>query len=211
MNRLRKIGAYAALTNALAGIATLVVVFGLIGLPALLDNQKLVELAMNNKTPFIIQDILKLISAFCMMILIVALLGRLKNNAPKPMTVATASGAFGILCLLANTFLSLFLITSAEKFARLNSQSIMQINTAIIVLAMAAIFFNGLWYLIVNWVGLKHRRLPKYSCYLGLAAGLLGLIPPLGIFFLVLSIGWLIWLSMTFSEETKRPQQQELL
>ena len=204
MPALQKIGAFAALINAAAALATLLVVFGLIGLPAVADNQKLVELAVNNPTPFIILDILKFILGVGALALVFTIYRLWKSDAPKLMAAAAAFGVLSILCLTANACLSLFLVSPVEKAVRLNAESIHQLNTAIIVLAVASIFFNGLWYLFINWTGLKNRRLPNSLCYLGLMMGLLSLFPPLAILVLVLSVGWLPGLAKVFLENEPR-------
>ena len=204
MAGLQKIGALAALTNAATALATLFVAFGLIGWPAIADNQKLFELAVQNPIPFIIQDILKCVSAVCTMVLVMTMFWLLKSIAPKLMTAAVFLGVLGILCLLANAGLSLFLVLAAGKTVSLDARTIRQLNLALIVLGMAVIFFNGWWYLITNRTGLKYRGLPKTLCYLGLTIGLLSLFPPLGILALALSVGWLLWLAKTFLENDSK-------
>ncbi len=190
----QKAGGIAAFINALLAIATLVVAFGLIGPAALTDNTKLVELAINNPAPLIIQDLLKFASAVVAIVLVVALFSRLRGESPTVMRVATSLGFLSILCLLANASLSLYAITQAANFASEQAEMGKQLNGLIGLLGMAVIVVNGLWYLLVSWSARKTNRLPRRLSHLGLVMGALSLVPPLGIIVLLLSIVWSLWL-----------------
>ena len=192
----QKAGGIAAFINALLAIATLVVAFGLIGPAALTDDTKLVELAINNPAPLIIQDLLKFASAVVAIVLVVALFSRLRSESPTVMGLATLFGFLSILCLLANASLSLYAVSQAANFAQGQAEMGKQLNGLISLLGMAVIAVNGVWYLLVSWMALKTERLPRRLCYLGLVMGGLSLLPPLGIIVLLLSLAWSVWLGL---------------
>ena len=88
MDTIQKAGPFAAFTNAVVAIATLYVALVMIGPDALIDQNKFVEIAVNNPTPLYVQDMLKLISAVCEVVLIIVLYRRLHNDATSRMKVA---------------------------------------------------------------------------------------------------------------------------
>lgn len=81
-----------AFVNAVVAAAMLFVALVLIGPAALTDPAKLIGMAINNPTPLIIQDALKIISAGISVILIVVLLRFLnQKNSTKQHAHVTAT------------------------------------------------------------------------------------------------------------------------
>lgn len=191
MSNIYKIGGIAAFINAVIAIASLSVALGLIGPAALTDSTKLVELAIHNPAPLVIQDLLKFVSAIVAVVLIAVLFSWLRNDAPKRMLFAIVFGVLAVLCLVSNASLSLFATSQA---AQLTSITGYQVNGMIGLLGMATLFLNGIWYLLVSSSALHSNRLPKPLSYLGLGMGILSLLPPLGILVLLLSVVWSVWL-----------------
>ncbi|MCC6498881.1 MAG: DUF4386 family protein [Anaerolineales bacterium] len=205
---LQQIGGTAALINVAVTVVTLIVALGFIGAAALADPNKLMELAVRNPTPLIVQDALKVVSAGIAVVLILVFHSRLQNDFPRLVRAATCFGFLSVMCLLVNAGLSLALVTQAvnvpQEQTGLNSPLSMlldrrgtadlaaqgSLNGLINLLGMAVILVNGLWYLLVSWASLKTNRLPRWINYLGLTMGGLSLLPPLGIFVLVLGIPW---------------------
>jgi hypothetical protein len=164
----------------------------LIGIPTMADPSKLVELAIDNPTPLVLQDGLKLISVATSTVLILALATYLRPNASTLLSIATGFGFCSVFCLVGNAALSLYGISQAANDHPATSLSLdgNQLNSMIGLLAVAAIILDGLWCLLVSWTALKSQRLPRALCYLGLAMGIVSLIPPLGIIVLLLSLVW---------------------
>lgn len=205
---LQQIGGTAALINVAVTVVTLIVALGFIGAAALADPNKLMELAVRNPTPLIVQDALKVVSAGIAVVLILVFHSRLQNDFPRLVRAATCFGFLSVMCLLVNAGLSLALVTQAvnvpQEQTGLNSPLSMlldrrgtadlavqgSLNGLINLLGMAVILVNGLWYLLVSWASLKTNRLSRWINYLGLTMGGLSLLPPLGIFVLVLGIPW---------------------
>ncbi|WKZ49524.1 MAG: DUF4386 family protein [Anaerolineales bacterium] len=206
--KLQQIGGTAALINVAVTTVTLIVALGFIGAAALADPNKLMELAVRNPIPLIVQDALKVVSAGIAVVLILVFHSRLQNDFPRLIQTASCFGFLSVICLLINAGLSLALVTQAvnvpQEQTGLNSLPSMlldrrgtadlavqgSLNGLINLLGMAVILVNGLWYLLISWASLKTNRLPRWINYLGLAMGGLSLLPPLGIFVLVLGIPW---------------------
>ncbi len=191
---IQKAGGIAAYLNAVVAIATLFVAFGLIGFDALVDNRKLIALALANPTPLVLQDMLKLVSATTGTVLILAIRDRLKSSAPRLVTAATAIGVLAIALLVVNAGLSAYAVSQAADLARSNTELGTQLNALIGILGLSVIFFNGIWYLLTNWQAKKSQRLPISASYLGIVMGVLSLFPPLGVIVLALSVVWSVLL-----------------
>jgi len=205
---IQQIGGMAAFMNVAAIMATLIVAFGFIGVAALSDPNKLMELAIHNPAPLIVQDILKIISSGIAIILILALNNRLQDGFPKLMRTAIWFGSTSVLCLLINAGLSLLMVAQVAGifqeqtwsnnlvYVMFQQQrmttSVLQefLNGLINILGMAVIVINGVWYLLVSWAALRMNSLPKWISYLGMIMGGLSLLPPLGILILFLGIPW---------------------
>jgi hypothetical protein len=200
MPHLQKLGGIAAFINVVVAIATLAVAILLIGFSAIADQNKLVELAIHNPAPLLIQDGLKFISAAISIILILALANYLRRDASVLLSVATGFGFFSVLCLVSNAILSLYAISQAATYDQATLFG-NQLNSTIGILAVAAICLDGLWLLLVSWTALKNQRLPKLLCYLGLGMGVLSLVPPLGIIVLLLSMVWSVWVGQVLLKQ----------
>ncbi|MGD1859007.1 MAG: hypothetical protein ACFB0E_03435 [Leptolyngbyaceae cyanobacterium] len=200
MTHLQKLGGIAAFINVIVLIATLATVIFLIGFSAIADPNKLIDLAIHNPTPLLIQDGLKFVSATISSVLILALANYLRRDASALLSVATGLGFLSVLCLVSNTVLSLYAIfqVAAHDETALSGDPL---NGMIGILAMAAISLDGLWLLLVSWTALKGQQLPSPLCYLGLGMGILSLVPPLGIVVLLLSLVWSVWIGRVLLRE----------
>jgi hypothetical protein len=114
MAHLQRLGAMAAFVNVIVAIATLAVVVFLIGIPAIADPSRLMDLAIHNPTPLFMADGLKVISAGTSGVLILALANYLRRDDSALLSVATGFGMLSIVCLLGNAILSIYLIVQAE-------------------------------------------------------------------------------------------------
>ncbi len=198
---IQKLGGLAAVLNAVVAVAMLVVAIVLIGPSTLAHPGKLVDLAIHNPTPLIIQDALKFALAALASVLILALANRLRGHTPTLILVATIFGFLSVLGLVANAALSLYAISQAASSAPGASAVGNQLNGLIGVLALAVIVLNGVWYFLVSWSALKSHRLPQPLSYLGLGMGILSFAPPLGIIVLLLSTIWSLWLGQLLLKE----------
>jgi hypothetical protein len=198
---LQKLGGIAAWMNGLVAIATLATATILIGVAAMSDPSKLAELAVQNPVPLFIQDGLKIVSAIVSTVLIVTLANYLKSDDSRLLSIATGLGSLSILCLVVNATLSLyaiFQVTTPDRGATSE-----QLSSIISILAIIVLLCDGLWQLLLSWTALRHQKLPKGLCYLGLGIGMLGLVPPLGIIVLMLNIVWSVWIGQVLLQENQ--------
>ncbi|MGL5058381.1 MAG: hypothetical protein ACRC62_00265 [Microcoleus sp.] len=193
---IQKLGGIAAFINAAVAVTTLMVAVFAIGLAALADSSKLIDMAIHNPTPLLVQDFLKLVAAVISCLLILALFNRLHDRTPKLILAATVCGFCSIACLLGNAAFSIYAIFQAASDTGQISIAGDRINNIIGLLAIATIVLNGCWYLLVSRSGLKSDRMPKSLSYLGLVIGVFSLVPPLGIIVLFLSAVWSVWLGL---------------
>ena len=200
MTHLQKLGGIAAFINVIVLTATLATAVFLIKVSAISDPNRLIDLAIDNPTPLLIQDGLKFVSAIISSVLILALAGYLGHDASALLSIATGLGFLSVLCLISNAILSLFGIF---QFSTWNSPALSgdSLNSMIGILAMAAIGLDGLWLLLVSWIALKGQQLPSPLCWLGLGIGILSLVPPLGIIVLLLSVVWSVWMGKVLLRE----------
>lgn len=190
-----KLGSIAAFGNAFAAGASLFVALALIGNNALNDPQQLVEFALQNPLPLLLQDALKFLSVATALVLIFSLWERLRSSTPRLMRVATIFGFLAIGLLIANAALSLFAISQAASHSQ-NIASANTLNSIIGILGLGTIMVNGVWYLLVNWSARKNGLLPRGLCWLGLVLGAASLVPFLALGVLVLGIVWTVWLGV---------------
>lgn len=200
MPRLQKLGGIAAVLNVVVAIATLAVATVWIGFAAMANPSELVELAIHNPAPLLVQDGLKFVSAAISVVLILALANYLRPHYSAILSLAIGFGFFSTFCLLGNAVLSLYAIAQAttDQSATLFGG---QLNTTIGILALLAIGSDGLWFLLTSGVALKSQKLLRRLCYLGIGMGVLSLLPPLGIFVLLLSIVWSAWVGRVLLKE----------
>lgn len=201
MPNIQKLGGIAAFINAAVAVTTLMVAVFAIGLRALADPSKLVDLAIHNPAPRLVQDFLKLVSAAISCLLILAFYNRLHDRTPKLILVATVFGCSSVTCLVANAASSLYAIFQVATDAGRASAAGDRLNSFISLLAIATIMLDGCWLLLVSWSALKSDRLPKSLSYLGLGMGFFSLVPPLGIVALILSAIWSVCLGQILWQE----------
>ncbi len=187
------LGVYAAFIQAQAAAAALFTAVVLIGLAALGDPARLATLAVHNPLPLLLQDGLKFVSATASVALIVVMFRQLRPTAPRASTVAAICGLLAVALLLVNVLFSLAAVTQAMRGLAVDAR----LNGLIGLLGMAAIAINGVWYLLVSWTARRAQWLPVGLCGLGLALGVVSLVPFLGLLTLVLSVAWSLWLGVT--------------
>lgn len=193
---IHKISSVAAGAHALIGVLSFVVAVGFIGLDVLADQTRFIDLALTNPTPLIIQDMLKFGSLASMVILIVSFFQKLHSFKPAIIRIGTFFGILSALCLLVNAILSLYTVTQAGTAISQPGigANFTQLNMLIGLFALATLMTNGIWYLLIHWSALQSKQLPKGMSYLGIAIGVISLIPFLGLFVLILNIVWALWL-----------------
>lgn len=201
MYSIQKAGVIAAFMNAVVAVAILFVAIVLIGPAVYTDPSKLIDMAIHNPAPLIIQDVLKYMSAGISFVLIAALLKVCDQKKSTALTLGAGFGFLAAFCLVINASLSMFVISKAVTFLE-NGEMGIQLNVIISLFALAVLLLNGFWLIVFNWVALKTKSIPKVLAYLGLIMGMLNLVPPLALLALVLSIFWSVWIGLILIKKT---------
>ncbi|MEM6521974.1 MAG: hypothetical protein AAF722_21890, partial [Cyanobacteria bacterium P01_C01_bin.70] len=105
---IQKIGGMAAFMNAGIALATLATAVFLIGFSAIANPNELIDLAIRNPTPLLIQDGLKVASAVISALLVATFTHYLRGENPALLSVTAGFGFLAIFCLLGNAALSFY-------------------------------------------------------------------------------------------------------
>ncbi len=200
MPNLQKTGSMAAFTLALVSFLTFLVAIFIIGPETMSNQRSLVEFALRNPLPLIIQDLFKFAVVIAQTILILVMYGGLAVYANRRMKAATFFGVLSLAILLINASISLMLLTVGDGYPAV-VQNMAQINQSLGFLGLAAIFFNGIWYLLVSYTALQNQVFPRVLNYLGITLGIISLIPVLGLISLLLNIIWSFWLGIILRKQ----------
>ena len=198
----QKVSGIAALIHSLLGFITLIVVLYSLGIAPSPD--RLAEIARSNPFPIVLLDIIKVLSSITALILINFTNRYFKDNNLESVKWGSVAGKISVFCLLTNAVISLLLVLSASsEISLLTPERISTMRILVIVFGICSIFFNGLWYIAINRTALKNKRFPASFCYLGIALGIISLIPPLSQIVLVLVIVWSLVLGIILLREIK--------
>lgn len=201
MNRFQQIGGVAALIEA----ACYVIGFGVFALfidaPSylqpveslafLIDNQALVVSTMT---------IIYVLAGAVLLVLVLALHERLKTAMPMTTQTATAFGliwaglvvASGMIFIVGSQSAGALFETDPERAATVW----LSVNIVHNALGGGIELVGGIWILLLSWVAIRGKTLSPALNYFGLiigAAGILTVIPPLGVLAAVFGLGQIIW------------------
>ncbi|MDN3686989.1 DUF4386 family protein [Cyclobacterium jeungdonense] len=191
----RKVSGVAALLHSFLGLVTLFVVISSLGIVP--NPDQLAELARSNPFPLILLDLLKILSSITAMVLIIYFYNYFKVNNLGSIKWGSIAGGLSVICLLINAFISLSLVLSASpEISPLTPSRISKMEMVVIIFGIGSVFFNGFWYLVINRTALKNKVFSASFCYLGIALGVISLIPPLSLIVLLLMIVWSLWLGI---------------
>ena len=198
----KKVCGIAAIIQSLLGFITLIVVLYSLGIAPSPD--RLAEIARSNPFSIILLDIIKILSSITALILINFLYHYFKDNNLGSVKWGSVAGIISVICLMTNAVISLLLVLSTSSEINLFApERISTMRILVIAFGICSIFFNGLWYIAINRTALKNKRFPASFCYLGIALGIISLIPPLSQIVLVLVIVWSLWLGIILLREIK--------
>jgi hypothetical protein len=157
---------------------------------------------------------------FLQVVLALALYDRLKAGAPALAQVATAIGL--ILATVAYAA-GIITVVGIDRVVELHGSSPEQAGA--LWLALDSVQhgltgtedLTGLWVLLVSWTALRARQLPKALGYVGVVAGvagLLSLIPPLKealvVVFALTQMAWSVWLGIVLLRTSPRRESRQL-
>ncbi len=209
MKTLQKFGGFAAFYMAAAHVIGIVIFLAVLDYPSIIDPAQKVALNVDNQLIVFSTNLLMYVFfGFALIILSLALYGRLHSNAPAFFQAATAVGIIWAGSLIASGMVAnAGLAAVAPIYAKDPAQAALiwqGIETVANGLGNAnGEILGGLWVLLISLAALRTAVLPKILNIIGLgvgAVGILSLIPVLtnslvGIFGLG-QIIWFVWLGI---------------
>jgi hypothetical protein len=221
MKTLQKFGGFAALYMAVAHLIGIVIFLVVLDYLSITDPAQKMALNVDNQLiVFSTYLLMYVFFGFALIVLSLALYGRMHSNAPALMQVATAVGIIWAGSLIASGMVA---NAGLAAIAPLYSQDPAQ--AALTWQGIEAVanglgnangeILGGLWVLLVSLAALRTGELPKSQNILGLgvgAVGIISLIPGLtdsliGIFGLG-QITWLIWLGIVLLRSSQSISSQ---
>ena len=221
MKTLQKFGGFAALYMAVAHLIGIVIFLVVLDYLSITDPVQKMALNVDNQLIVFSTNLLMYVFfGFALIVLSLALYGRMHPNAPALMQVATAVGIIWAGSLIASGMVA---NAGLAAIAPLYSQDPAQ--AALTWQGIEAVanglgnangeILGGLWVLLVSLAALRTGELPKSQNILGLgvgAVGIISLIPGLtdsliGIFGLG-QITWLIWLGIVLLRSSQSISSQ---
>jgi hypothetical protein len=208
MNRLQKWGGFAALYQAAAYLWGIVFFLFIVNYPAISDPaEKLAFVVAHRINMQVTHLFMYVLFGIFLVVLVLALHERIKNDAPRLMMIATAFGLIWSGALIASGMIyNLGLDTVAALYEVDAAQA------ALVWLPFEGVsaaigggngeILGGIWTLLVSWAALASGRLPKALNVWGVivgAAGVLSTVPglhDLGAIFGMSQIVWFILLGI---------------
>lgn len=209
MKTLQKLGGFAAFYMAVAHVVGIVIFLVVLDYPSITDPAQKVALNVDNQMIVFSTNLLMYVFfGFALIVLSLALYGRIYSNAPALMQVGTAVGIIWAGSLIASGMVAnAGLAAIAPLYAQNPAQAALTwlgIETVANGLGNAnGEILGGLWVLLVSLAALRAGELSKGLNIIGLGVGVVGiisLVPALtgslvGIFGLG-QIIWFIWLGI---------------
>jgi hypothetical protein len=205
MKNLQKIGGISALIHSAAYLFAIVMYFVI--LSPIIDassEQYVAQLADYQNTLYWWIFVGYWVSAFCLVIVALALYERLKDGEPVLMQISTVLGLIWAGLIIGsgnlmmhgfNEIVQLYAINPAQAETVALAQSIVENG-----IISGNEFIGGLWVLLLSWAALRTKKLNKGLNFFGIligAAGVLSIIPPITdpavTFFGLAMILWFAW------------------
>ena len=209
MKNLQKIGGIAALYLAAALLFAMVGYLLIIGTLDVVDPvEKVVQLVDNQAFLYILNLVAYVMWGIAMIPLTLALYGRLKDDSPVIMQIATAIGLIWACIVIASGQVSnLGMNVVIDLYIKDPAQAAtvwMAIDSVANGLGSAGgEILGGTWMLLVSWAALRAKGLSRALNYVGVLVGVAGLfsaIPALfgalGIIFGLGKMVWCLWLGI---------------
>ena len=210
MKNLQKMGGIAALIGAATNLLALVVFLTLLaptGYGSDDPGQIVAFLADNQAFIRVWYQIIYLLFGVSMIFLSLALYERLKAGSPALAQAVTTFGLIWAVLIIVNGTLS---INNLSTVVKLYGENPAQAATVWLTLdsVETGLGANGgetmvsaLWFLLLSWVALRARELPRVLNYLGVVIGVAGILsvvlqPALAAVYGLGLIIWLVWLGI---------------
>jgi hypothetical protein len=201
---LQRAAGIASLLNALISIANVLVVLGILGTEMVSDPRLVAQYARNNPFPIVVLELLKIFSAVSALFVVFGIYRRLKESSSRSLPFATLAGIASVLLLLTAGSLGLIAIALANRTEGIAQSfgipSYLKYSMLINKLGLAAVLANGIWYILISFIGTSTGLLPRRLAYVGAPLGTASLIafilPLIALLVLILGLIWSIWLGL---------------
>ena len=209
MQNIQRAGGAASLMNAAIAIGNIVVVFGVLEADVAASPERVASLVTTQPAPLLALEFFKIVSALAATVTVLAVHQRLGRHAARPSKLAAVAGIISAVLLLTAGIVGAIAITFANSSAGPGPASSMSLylslNTTVNGLGLAAVFANGIWYLLVSLAAVHTPWLPRGLVYLGVPLGVASLVavvaPPAALLVLVLGLVWAVWLGLFLLRE----------
>ncbi len=209
MRNLQKAGGAASLLNASIAIANIVVVFGVLGAAVAASPARVAGIVTTQPAPLLLLEFFKILSALAALITVLAVHQRLHRNASQWVKRATIAGVISAILLFTAGIVGAIAIALAHRSDGAGQSAgvswYLTLNATINGLGLAAVFANGIWYLLVSLAAISMGWLPRILCYLGVPLGVASMmafvLPPVALLVLLLGLVWAIWLGVFLLRE----------
>jgi hypothetical protein len=209
MKNSQKIGGIAALIGAATNLFAIVmfITLGPKGLGSDHPGQVVAFLADNQAIMRVWYVVIYLVFGVSLILLSLALYERLKAGSPALVQAVTTFGLIWAVLVIVMGTLS---INDLSTVARLYGENPAQAATVWLTLDSVEnglgnnggeTMVNALWFLLLSWVALRARELPRVLNYLGVVIGVAGILsvvlqPALAAVYGLGLISWLVWLGI---------------
>jgi hypothetical protein len=198
---LQKLGGIAALIEAalyVTGFALFLTILdpsGYVG-----HVQQVAFLADNQVASYIANLLIYVVFGVVLVVLVLALHARFKNDSPAIMQTATAFGLIWAGLVIASGMIANIGNSTVVALFSENQDQAVSLWLAIITVQEALGGGNeivgGLWVLLLSWAALRAGKLPKVLNYLGVLVGLAGIltvVPAFDVLMDVFGLGQIVW------------------
>lgn len=219
---LRKAGGLAALYLAAAYLLAMPFFLLAVDYPSVADPAlKVALLASHHWSMHVMYLVTYVIFGIVLAILALALYGRIRDEAPALMQVATAVALLWAFVLVASGLVFNAGMAAVVGLFPADPSGAANLWQAVEPVAMGlggsgGELLGGLWVLLVSIAALREHGLPKALGWLGLAVGVAGMasvVPPLGDVgkvFGLLQIVWFLWVAVAMLRPDVRPVREQV-
>lgn len=222
MNNLQRMGGTAALIGAATNLLALVMFITLLapkGYGSENPGQIVAFFADNQVIMRVYYQIIYLVFGVSLIFLSLALYERLKAGSPA---LAQAVTTFGLIWAVLVIVIGTLSINDLSTVVRLYSENPAQAATVWLTLDSVETGLGGgggetivsaLWFLLLSWVAMGARELPRVLNYLGVVTGVAGILAVVALPVLTAVYGlgliiWLVWLGIVMLRSSLAPQPE---
>jgi hypothetical protein len=202
MNKVQKLGGFAALYQAAAYLWGIVFFLFIVNYPAIVDPAQKLDFILRNQLNMQVTHLLMyVVFGISLVVLALGLHDRLKGAAPGLMQIATAFGLIWAGAVIASGMIYNIGLDTVAVLHRTDPA-----QAALAWLTFEGVseaigggngeILGGVWTLLVSWAALRTGGLPKALNYWGLIVGVAGIVstvPALNDLTGVFGIGQLVW------------------